>query len=60
MGYTRSRCYTKYGGGKKSQPLEKEDPVKARAAEIFHEKWRRAAEDKVYLRLKELHRRNRG
>lgn len=60
MGYTRSRRYAKYGGGKKSQPLEKEDPVKARAAEIFHKKWRQAAEDEEYLRLKELHRRNRG
>lgn len=28
MGYTRSRRYAKYKGGKKSQPLETEDPVK--------------------------------
>lgn len=57
MGYTRSRRYAKYRGGKKSRPLEKEDPVKALSAKIFHEKWRRAAEDKEYLRLKEDHRR---
>ena len=56
MGYTRSRRYAKYKAGKKSQPLEEEDPEKARAAEIFHEKWRAAAEDEEYLRLKESHR----
>ena len=56
MGYTRSRRYAKYKGGKKSQPLEEEDPVKARSAQVFYEKWRRAAEDEEYLRLKEEHR----
>ncbi len=56
MGYTRSRRYAKYKGGKKSRPLDEEDPVKARSAEIFYEKWRAAAEDPEYLRLKELHR----
>ena len=56
MGYTRSRRYAKYKGGKKSWPLEEEDPVKARAAQVFHEKWRLAAEDEEYLRLKDLHR----
>lgn len=57
MGYTRSRRYAKYEGGKKSRPLENEDPVKARSASIFQEKWRLAAEDEEYLRLKEEHRR---
>jgi hypothetical protein len=57
MGYTRSRRYAKYKGGKKSQPFEKEDSVKARSAKIFHEKWRLAAEDEEYLRIKEEHRR---
>lgn len=56
MGYTRSRRYAKYVGGKKSRPREEEDATKARAAEIFHEKWREVAEDPEYLRLKELHR----
>jgi hypothetical protein len=56
MGYTRSRRYAKYKAGKKSQPLEKEDPEKSKAAEIFYEKWRAAAEDEEYLRLKESHR----
>ena len=56
MGYTRSRRYAKYVGGKKSRPREELDAEKQRAAEIFHEKWRAAAEDKEYLRLKEGHR----
>ncbi|MBA2344975.1 MAG: DUF4385 domain-containing protein [Rubrobacter sp.] len=58
MGWTRSRRYAKYRGGKKSQPREKPDPEKQKAAEVFHEKWRTAAEDEEYLRLKEVHRRN--
>jgi len=57
MGWTRARRYAKYEGGKKSKPREEEDPEKARAAEIFREKWRAAAEDEEYLRLKEDHRR---
>jgi len=56
MGYTRSRRYAKYVGGKKSRPREEPDAEKQRAAEIFHEKWRAAAEDEEYLRLKEGHR----
>ncbi len=57
MGYTRSRRYARYRGGNKSEPLEKPDPEKSRAAEIFYRKWREAAEDEEYLRLKEEHRR---
>jgi hypothetical protein len=55
MGWTRARRYAKYERGKKSKPREKEDPEKSRAAEIFREKWRAAAEDEDYLRLKEEH-----
>lgn len=58
MGYTRARRYAKYAGGKKSQPREEEDPQKARAAEIFREKWREVAEDPEYRRLGKLHREN--
>jgi Domain of unknown function (DUF4385) len=57
MGYTRSRRYAKYKGGNKSKPLEKPDPEKSRAAEVFYKKWRKAAEDEEYLRLSEEHRR---
>ena len=55
MGWTRARRYAKYEGGNKGKPREREDPEKARAAEIFYEKWREAAEDEEYLRLKEGH-----
>ena len=58
MGYTRSRRYARYHGGNKMKPLEEPDSEKSRAAEIFYEKWRAAAEDEEYLRLKEEHRRS--
>src|SRR4028119_472939 len=57
MGWTRARRYAKYEGGKEGKHREKEDPEKSRAAEVFREKWRAAAEDEEYLRLKEEHRR---
>ncbi len=55
MGWARSRHYANYRGGKKSEPREEPDPQKQRAAGIFYEKWRAAAEDGEYLRLKEEH-----
>jgi hypothetical protein len=55
MGWTRARRYAKYEGGNKGKPREQEDPEKARAAETFYKKWREAAEDEEYLRLKEEH-----
>ena len=58
MGWTRSRRYAKYRGGKKSQPCETSDPEKQKAAEVFRERWRLAAEDEEYLRLKQEHRRH--
>ncbi len=57
MGHTRARRYAKYKGGKKSQPRDEEDPEKVRAAEIFREKWRAAADNGEYQKLKEEHRR---
>ena len=57
MGYTRSRRYANYKGGNKSKPSEKPDSEKSRAAGIFYKKWREAAEDEEYLKLKEQHRR---
>lgn len=57
MGYTRSQRYARHKGGNKSKPLDEPDPVKSRAAEIFYEKWREAAEDEGYLKLKEEHKR---
>jgi len=45
MGYTRSKCYVGHEGGNKSRPRKTTDPGKSRAAEVFREKWRAAAED---------------
>ena len=56
MGWTRSRRYAKYEGGRKTRPREEEDGDKNEAARIFRERWRAAAEDEDYLRLKERHR----
>ena len=58
MGYTRSRRYARYKGGNKKAPLEEPDSGKSRAARIFYEKWRAAAEDEEYLLLKEERRRS--
>ena len=56
MGYTRSRRYAKYAGGKKSRPREEEDTQKARAAGSFREKLDQVKADPEYQRLKERHR----
>jgi hypothetical protein len=62
MGYTRSRRYANHKSGKKykegtREVLEREeDAVKAESARIFHEKWKKAREDKRYLELKQRHR----
>ena len=60
MGYTRARRYANYKGGRKYDAKRKllprgNDPVKAESARIFYEKWRRAREDKTYLRLMKQH-----
>lgn len=60
MGYTRARRYTNYKGGRKYDENGKvkerqNDPVKAKSAEIFKEKWKLAREDKDYLSMKREH-----
>ncbi|MFD0051270.1 DUF4385 domain-containing protein [Actinomycetes bacterium NPDC127524] len=60
MGYTRARRYTNYKGGKKykqdGEVKERQnDPVKAKSASIFMEKWKLAREDQDYLALKKMH-----
>jgi hypothetical protein len=60
MGFTRSRRYTNYKGGKKYIPEEgyKElprgtgDPEKAISADIFFHKWKEAEAHPVYSTLK--------
>ncbi|WP_173917862.1 DUF4385 domain-containing protein [Halobacillus sp. Marseille-Q1614] len=63
MGYTRSRRYANYKGGKKyndqGEVNEREiDHEKARSAEIFEEKWITVREDEEYLILKKEHQKN--
>ena len=61
MGYTRSRRYAnhksgrKYSEGTREVLQREEDAVKAESARIFYEKWKKAREDKKYLKLKKLH-----
>jgi hypothetical protein len=57
MGWTRSLRYAKHQGGNKRHPRDTPDLEKSRAADVFREKWRAAAENEEYLRLKEEHRR---
>ncbi|MFD2629629.1 DUF4385 domain-containing protein [Oceanobacillus kapialis] len=65
MGYTRARRYTNYKGGKKYDDKgnvneRQMDPEKAEAATIFQEKWKKAREDKAYLKLKKEHQKKYG
>ena len=46
-----------YKGGDKGHPREDLDPEKSRGAEVYRRKWRAAAEDEEYLRLKWEHKR---
>ncbi|ABE04451.1 cytoplasmic protein [Rickettsia bellii] len=62
MGFTRSRRYTNYKGGKKYdaehdyEQLEKGtgDPEKAISAEIFFKKWQEAEENEKYKAMKKV------
>jgi hypothetical protein len=62
MGYTRARRYANHRSGQKYKQgtrevlAREEDPVKARSAKIFYEKWKKAREDREYLELKKRHR----
>ena len=61
MGYTRARRYANHRGGRKraadgtENPLGSGDPAKAEVAAIYHEQWRKAADDEQYQRLKAAH-----
>jgi hypothetical protein len=65
MGYTRSRRYANYKGGKK---YDKDGNVnerqineeKAESARIFEEKWIKAREDETYLLWKKDHQQKYG
>ena len=66
MGYTRSRRYAKYPGGRKynddgSQKIvDAIDPVKQASAEVFQEYLDRIKADEVYRSLKQAHRADYG
>ncbi|MEH7883938.1 DUF4385 domain-containing protein [Bacillus sp. JJ1609] len=65
MGYTRARRYTNYKGGRKyaedGKVKERQiDPVKAKSAAIFMDKWKLARTDEEYLRMKKEHQKNFG
>ena len=65
MGYTRSRRYANYKGGKtydKDGNVNKRniDEEKAESARIFEEKWIIVREDEDYLKRKKEHQKNYG
>ncbi|SDJ80132.1 DUF4385 domain-containing protein [Salimicrobium halophilum] len=65
MGYTRSRRYANYKGGKKydedGNVNDRDiDEEKAESARIFEEKWIKVREDEEYLQMKKEHQQNYG
>lgn len=65
MGYTRSRRYANYKGGRKynkdGEVNERDiDPEKAESAAIFEKKWIKVREDEEYLKLKKAHQKKYG
>jgi hypothetical protein len=65
MGYTRARRYTNYKGGRKYDEGGKvkerqNDPVKAKSAAIFMDKWKLARTDEEYLKMKKEHQKKYG
>lgn len=66
MGYTRSRRYANYKGGRKYGanrellPKGTGDPAKAETAEIFYKAWKCAEVDLVYSSRKTAWKRNVG
>lgn len=65
MGYTRSRRYANYKGGRKYDKNGEVngrdiDEEKAESAAIFEEKWKTVREDEDYLKLKKAHQKKYG
>lgn len=67
MGFTRSRRYCNYKGGKKYDSLDYHllekgtgDPQKALSAEIFYEKWQQVEEEPAYKALKQQWKEEKG
>ncbi|MGD6815558.1 DUF4385 domain-containing protein [Metabacillus sp. 84] len=60
MGYTRSRRYANYKGGRKYDKDgnihdRKIDETKAESAAIFEKKWKQVRADEEYLKMKKEH-----
>ncbi|PIC81196.1 cytoplasmic protein [Sporosarcina sp. P18a] len=60
MGYTRSRRYANHKSGRKYQEdgtvRERDiDPIKAKSAQIFKERWDVIREDEDYIKRKKAH-----
>ncbi|MDD9785921.1 DUF4385 domain-containing protein [Priestia megaterium] len=65
MGYTRSRRYANYKGGKKyskdgERNERQSDEQKAESAAIFMKKWKEVRENKEYLTFKKEHQKKYG
>lgn len=68
MGYTRSRRYANYKGGRKYDKEEDYaqldrgtgDPEKAKSAAVFYERWKRAEGHSIYAAMKKDWKRSRG
>ncbi len=68
MGFTRSRRYFNYKGGKKYdaengyQQFDREtgDPEKAKSAAVFYDKWKEAEKNPVYFSMKKEWKKERG
>ncbi|MBZ6527742.1 DUF4385 domain-containing protein [Aerococcaceae bacterium DSM 111021] len=65
MGYTRSRRYANYKGGRKydeNGDIKERiiDEEKAKSATIFEEKWKIVRENEAYLKLKKEHQKKYG
>lgn len=65
MGYTRSRRYANYKGGRKykkdgEQNERQIDSTKAESAKIFEEKWKKIRSDQIYLDKKKEHQKKYG
>jgi len=63
MGFTRARRYANYPSGKKydesgavrEQAKDWKDSDKAKSAEIFYRYWQKAEDDRLYVQLKDEH-----
>jgi hypothetical protein len=64
MGFTRSKRYANYKGGRKYSNLGKKlprgtgDPLKLISAEIFYKMWKKAMQHPQYMKMKKVWKKN--